>query len=247
MSEVHLAGPEGLEPPAYWFEASRSIRLSYGPADCYHLSDPAMAKSSVETEIKLPAPDPESARKLLRANGFRVSKRRVFESNIVYDWPEAVLRGQRKLLRLRQVGANFTLTFKGPPETGRHKTREEIEAITAQGQQLAAILDRLGLEPTLRYEKLRTEFQRAGEPGVATLDETPVGCYFELEGPPDWIDATAARLGFSHDQYVNSSYAALYVEWCAAKQRDPAAPLKRVIAGQPLVWSVITAQRSQGT
>lgn len=25
-----MARPEGLEPPAYWFEASRSIRLSYG-------------------------------------------------------------------------------------------------------------------------------------------------------------------------------------------------------------------------
>jgi hypothetical protein len=25
-----LARPEGLEPPAYWFEASRSIQLSYG-------------------------------------------------------------------------------------------------------------------------------------------------------------------------------------------------------------------------
>lgn len=206
-----------------------------------------MAKSSVETEIKLPAPAPEAARRLLRSNGFRVSKRRVFESNVVYDWPGAILRGERKLLRLRQVGADFTLTFKGPPETGRHKTREEIEAITAQGPQLAVILDRLGLAPTLRYEKLRTEFQRAGEPGVATLDETPIGCYFELEGPPDWIDAAAARLGFAHEHYVNSSYASLYVEWCAAKRRDPAKPLKRVIDGQPLVWCVIPAQRSQGT
>ena len=25
-----VARPEGLEPPTYWFEASRSIRLSYG-------------------------------------------------------------------------------------------------------------------------------------------------------------------------------------------------------------------------
>jgi hypothetical protein len=24
------ARPEGLEPPAYWFEANRSIQLSYG-------------------------------------------------------------------------------------------------------------------------------------------------------------------------------------------------------------------------
>jgi DNA-binding transcriptional MerR regulator len=29
---LRLARPEGLEPPAYWFEANRSIRLSYGRA-----------------------------------------------------------------------------------------------------------------------------------------------------------------------------------------------------------------------
>ena len=26
-----LAGPEGLKPPTCWFEANRSIQLSYGP------------------------------------------------------------------------------------------------------------------------------------------------------------------------------------------------------------------------
>src|SRR5262245_28650392 len=26
-----MVGPEGLEPPTYWFVASRSIHLSYGP------------------------------------------------------------------------------------------------------------------------------------------------------------------------------------------------------------------------
>jgi hypothetical protein len=27
-----MVRPEGLEPPAYWFEANRSIQLSYGRA-----------------------------------------------------------------------------------------------------------------------------------------------------------------------------------------------------------------------
>ena len=32
-----LVRPEGLEPPAYWFEANRSIQLSYGRlASSYH-------------------------------------------------------------------------------------------------------------------------------------------------------------------------------------------------------------------
>jgi hypothetical protein len=30
--------PEGLEPPAYWFEASRSIRLSYGRTWSYPIT-----------------------------------------------------------------------------------------------------------------------------------------------------------------------------------------------------------------
>ena len=28
-----MVRPEGLEPPAYWFEANRSIQLSYGRTD----------------------------------------------------------------------------------------------------------------------------------------------------------------------------------------------------------------------
>jgi adenylate cyclase class 2 len=205
-----------------------------------------MAESSVEIEIKLPMPDAAFARNLLERHGFGVSKSRVFESNTVYDWPGGLLRGERKLLRIRQVGATFTLTFKGPPYSGRHKTREELEAVTEQGGPLAAILSRLGLRPTLRYEKFRTEFARRGEYGIATLDETPIGCYVELEGPADWIDRAAADLGFDHRHYVNDSYASLYVAWCRSEGRDPSTELRRTLHGQELVWCVIEGQRTQG-
>ena len=33
-----MARPEGLEPPAYWFEANRSIQLSYGRGSNAHRS-----------------------------------------------------------------------------------------------------------------------------------------------------------------------------------------------------------------
>lgn len=37
-----MARPEGLEPPAYWFEASRSIRLSYGRSGYYYTGAPRL-------------------------------------------------------------------------------------------------------------------------------------------------------------------------------------------------------------
>ena len=42
--------PEGLEPPAYWFEASRSIRLSYGrPRGTTILTRPSKPSAMVES------------------------------------------------------------------------------------------------------------------------------------------------------------------------------------------------------
>jgi hypothetical protein len=35
-----VARPEGLEPPAYWFEANRSIQLSYGRVDSFLIVPP---------------------------------------------------------------------------------------------------------------------------------------------------------------------------------------------------------------
>jgi adenylate cyclase class 2 len=72
-----------------------------------------------------------------------------------------------------------------------------------------------------RYEKYRTEFARGSEPGLVTLDETPVGNFMELEGPARWIDHTAKVLGFSRDAYITDSYGKLYEDWCAARNLVP--------------------------
>ncbi len=190
-----------------------------------------MANNGHEIEIKLAAPSVEKARAALRAAGFRVSKRRVHEQNIIYDTAARELRDSARLLRLRYVGRECILTYKGPPEPGKHKSREEIETAIANGGAFAAVLERLGYSAVFRYEKFRTELQRPGSKGIATLDETPIGVFLELEGRPNWIDRQARALGYEEKDYITASYARLYYEWQERLGR-PAADMLFPVSGR---------------
>jgi adenylate cyclase, class 2 len=182
----------------------------------------ASRNSNLEIEIKLAVTDLQAARRRLRAAGFHVSKRRIFEDNTVYDTPGRDLRHAVRLLRVRHVGGSAKMTYKGHPLPSRHKTREELEVEVSSPQTTAAILDRLGFHPVFRYQKYRTELKQATGGGTATLDETPIGIYLELEGSPSWIDRSAQRLGYSEDDYITASYGSLYLDWCKRRRRKPA-------------------------
>ena len=179
------------------------------------------AHGPIETEIKLAVADPASATALLAQNGFVVSKPRVFESNVVFDSVSRDLRSSGCVLRVRSAGTQNVLTFKGRAERARHKSREEIEIEVSDAGSASAILARLGYRPTFRYEKYRTEFAYPREQGVVTLDETPVGCFLELEGEAGWIDTTAKQLGFSETDYMTASYGSLYARHCAELGVEP--------------------------
>ena len=73
----------------------------------------------------------------------------------------------------------------------------------------AVVFTRLGFEIAWRYQKHRTQYS-LGDLAIC-LDETPIGCYVELEGPPDQIDRTAAEMGFGIGDYMLHSYRELYV------------------------------------
>jgi adenylate cyclase class 2 len=180
-----------------------------------------MKHAARETEIKLAVPDAKTARRLLRAAGFEISKPRVFETNMAFDTPELGLRRAATLLRVRQAGVVATLTYKGPPDIGRHKSREELELEISDARAMAAIIERLGLGPVFRYDKYRTEYRQPRRSGIATLDETPVGVFLELEGTPHWIDRTARNLGFTETHYITASYARLYLDWCDRHGQRP--------------------------
>jgi len=180
-----------------------------------------MTRGTREIEIKLAVEDAKTGRGLLRAAGFRVSRRRALETNTAFDTPALALRRAATLLRVRESAGVATITYKGPPEVSRHKSREELELEIPDTAVMRAILERLGFRPVFRYEKYRTEYHARGAGGMATLDETPVGVYLELEGTAAWIDRTARQLGFSPGDYVTSSYARLYLDWCAKSGVEP--------------------------
>jgi len=180
-----------------------------------------MARSHLETEIKLRIDSPASTRRLLAKHGFVVLTPRVFESNTIFDTPDSRLRRERNLLRLRQAGPRNTIAFKGPPIDSKYKARPEVESDFTDAIAVRDILEGLGLAPVFRYEKYRTEYRKPGRPGSVMLDETPVGDFLELEGPANWIDRTAKELGFSVGDYILDSYGGLYLANCKRERRKP--------------------------
>ncbi len=173
-----------------------------------------------EIEIKLRMESAEHARQILRGAAIPELRPRMFESNVLFDTPERQLRQRGALVRIRQAGSESLLTFKGASEVGPHKVREELETSLGDAEAACGILERIGLRPSFRYEKYRTEYGVPGEDGLILLDETPIGVYLELEGAPDWIDRTAARLGFSQRDYITDSYGRLYMRFCEQEGRD---------------------------
>jgi adenylate cyclase, class 2 len=166
---------------------------------------------SSEIEVKFRVGDLRTLRRKLRAAGFRLKTRRTHEMNTLYDLPGGVLRKHRELLRLRQYGSEWKLTFKSKGKIGRHSTRDELETGVGDGKLMNAILRALGYSPSFRYEKVRQEW--TDSKGEVVADETPIGNFCEIEGSSRWIDATAKKLGVNHADYITKNYATLFAEW----------------------------------
>jgi adenylate cyclase class 2 len=90
--------------------------------------------------------------------------------------------------------------------------------VVENGPAMAQVLEALGYNPSFRYEKYRSEWSDSN--GHVVVDETPIGSFGEIEGAPEWIDATAQRLNISTGDYIKASYAELFMEWKRKNQRE---------------------------
>jgi adenylate cyclase class 2 len=170
---------------------------------------------AAEIELKFSVPDVRALRSAAEGLGFRLVTERTFESNTLYDTADRLLRGRKQILRLRKYGERCTVTHKRQADGGdddlRYKTRIETESLIEDCEALAEIFTQLGYGPVFRYEKFRTEWEM--DEGHLVLDETPIGVWAELEGPPVWIDAMLERLGIAPELRSTESYGTLFLRW----------------------------------
>lgn len=164
-----------------------------------------------EIEIKFRVADVHALTRKLKTAKFGLVTPRTHEMNTLYDLPGEVLRQRRQLLRLRQYGSEWKLTHKSGTKAARHSSRRELETSVEDGKKMDSILRALGYSPSFRYEKFRAEWSDGK--GNVVVDQTPIGDFAEIEGPPRWIDQTAKKLGVTREEYIMKNYATLFADW----------------------------------
>jgi adenylate cyclase, class 2 len=170
---------------------------------------------ALEREIKLRFDTAADARERVIALGATPLRGRRLQEDALLDTADGSLRRERSVLRVRNEPGRSFLTFKGPPQPGAMKLREEHETMVGDGDALLTILQSLGLRLTFRYEKYREEF--AFEDVVIAIDETPVGVFVEVEGSEAHIHDTARALGCTPADYLTDSYRMLFLRHLEAQ------------------------------
>src|SRR5689334_8824162 len=158
-----------------------------------------------EIEIKFALKDRAALVRRLQELGAERLYPETFEDNIILD-RRGELRTKGTLLRVRKFGKYALVTYKGALAfEGGVKSREEVQTGVESFELAIQLFDSLGYKPVFRYQKFR-EVWRVREVEVV-LDRTPIGDYFEIEGPLDVIRSVAEELGMNMDTGIRQSYA----------------------------------------
>ena len=161
-----------------------------------------------EIEVKFLIADLPALLEKIQKLGAIELRPRMLEVNLRFDTRDMQLLDRAQVLRLRQDDQSI-LTFKSPGEiVDGVISRTELEVTVSDFQTTRAILEALGFQVFMTYEKYRQNFSLNDL--VASVDEMPYGNFIELEGNgPEHVRATAALLGLDWEQRINLSYTAL--------------------------------------
>ncbi len=184
------------------------------------MSQQAPKNTQLEIEVKLRCDHLDHFRRA----GFDLTliSARHFEDNWLLDSPDKALMRAGAALRVRSVGGNGLVTYKGMVQEtadSKLKVREEIETDTADPDQMVALFERLGFYRAFRYQKYRTTYSLIldGEELEVVFDETPMGNFIEIEGDETKVLHVLEVAGFTWQDIIRESYPELQAARCAAR------------------------------
>jgi adenylate cyclase class 2 len=168
-----------------------------------------MNESHLEMEVKFCLNDLSSFEQRLRSIGASMIQPRTFETNLRFDTPKLELTKSHQVLRLRHDQSNY-LTYKGPATYGKTVSiRKEIEVEVSDFESTEALLNAIGYQVSVRYEKWRTKYMLNNL--EIDLDEMPFGKFIEIEGvEPESIERMAHTLGMDWNLRISDSYMMMF-------------------------------------
>jgi len=165
--------------------------------------------NKLEQEVKFCIKDLKALEKRLITLGTALKQPRTHEINLRFDTPDRRLTASFQVLRLRHDQRSL-LTYKSARDAKSDvSASEELEVEVSDLKTAQAILEALGYEVIVKYEKFRTVYT-LGEAEIS-LDEMPFGCFCEIEGVnSESIRRCAEALGLDWEKRSKLSYLALF-------------------------------------
>ena len=112
-----------------------------------------MSGSGQELEVKFYLNHPARLQSRLEELGAQLVHPRVHETNLRFDTPALDLLHSGRLLRLRQ-DTEAHITYKGPGRVeGGARLRQELEFVASDFDMARAVIEALGYEVMMMYEK----------------------------------------------------------------------------------------------
>jgi adenylate cyclase class 2 len=162
-----------------------------------------------EIEVKFLVKDLSRLELRVQALGGKLVQPRVKETNLRFDTPSNDLSRDHRVLRLRQDQV-ARLTYKDPAQVNHPvSVRREIEVEVSSFDETRTLLEALGYQVYMFYEKFRTTYSFGDT--LVTLDELPYGHFSEIEGPnAERLQEVAETLWLDWPLRSNDSYSFLF-------------------------------------
>jgi predicted adenylyl cyclase CyaB len=190
----------------------------------------------IEAKIRITEKEAKELLSRLKGMGLRWCMRREYNTyfQTSCDWDGALRLREEEIERFDHrfyhKDRQNRITFKGPVLKGKYKSREELETNLFQHQvePLKQIIEGMGFFPSIRFEKIRHEFQWKGAHATVCVDELPeIGFFVEAEAPSEKaVKQILESLGLQERKTLKSGYPTLLrianpkkKEYCFSKRR----------------------------